>query len=55
MMGYHDNMAGAHQQNMMGAMALNQGQGQKQLAQSVGNSGVFGTRRRLAGTRVNLF
>ena len=55
MMGYHDNMAGAHQQNMMGAMALNQGQGQKQLAQSVSNSGVFGTRRRLAGTRVNLF
>ena len=35
--------------------ARQQGQANNQLTQQVGNSGVFGTRRRLAGTRVNLF
>tara|TARA_B100000287_G_C20631034_1_gene779834 strand:+ start:792 stop:1415 length:624 start_codon:yes stop_codon:yes gene_type:complete len=57
MSGYHNNMAGAH--NNMGTHsvqhALQQGQANNQLTQQVGNSGVFGTRRRLAGTRVNLF
>ena len=53
MSGYHNNMSGHHQN--MGMMALQQGQANNQLTQQVGNSGVFGTRRRLAGTRVNLF
>ena len=53
MSGYHNNMGGHHQN--MGMMALQQGQANNQLTQQVGNSGVFGTRRRLAGTRVNLF
>jgi hypothetical protein len=55
MSGMHQNMAGYHQN--MGQLALNQGQAQNQLNQSnmAGQGGVFGTRRRLAGTKVNLF
>ena len=50
--------AQGHNNNLMSAQnfnALQQGQSQQQQNQRNGNSGVFGTRRRLAGSKVNLF